>query len=78
MEHVKARSSKWIKTQGEELSDFYWQDNYGAFSLSETNTEKLIILDFKKKHHQQKNFENEMLEILRKNKIEFDEKYLFD
>ena len=32
VEHVKARSSKWIKTQGEEFSNFYWQDGYGAFS----------------------------------------------
>jgi superfamily I DNA/RNA helicase len=79
VEHVKARSSKWIKTQGEEFSNFYWQDGYGAFSVSETHTEKLIdYIKFQKKHHQQKNFENEILEILRKNKVDFDEKYLFD
>lgn len=79
VEHVKARSSKWIKTQGEEFRNFYWQDGYGAFSVSETHTEKLIdYIKFQKKHHQQKNFENEILEILRKNKVDYDEKYLFD
>ena len=79
VQEIKAHSSKWIKTKGKKYENFFWQDGYGAFSVSETHKEKLIdYIKFQKKHHQQKNFENEILEILRKNKVDYDQKYLFD
>ena len=79
IEQIKSGSSNWLNDKKYINGKFYWQDGYGAFSVSETHTEKLIdYIKFQKKHHQQKNFENEILEILRKNKVDFDEKYLFD
>jgi hypothetical protein len=33
-EDVKKSSSKWIKTKGVHYSNFYWQDGYGRFSVS--------------------------------------------
>ncbi len=37
---IKAHSSIWIKTKGESLDNFYWQDGYGAFSVSETDIDR--------------------------------------
>ncbi|HEV3079885.1 MAG TPA: transposase [Gemmataceae bacterium] len=31
---LKRDSSKWLKIESSELSDFYWQAGYGAFSSS--------------------------------------------
>ena len=35
VEEIKKASSKWIKTQGAEFSEFAWQAGYGAFAVSE-------------------------------------------
>src|SRR5947209_1826683 len=32
VEEVKKGSSIWVKTQGAEFAEFYWQGGYGAFS----------------------------------------------
>jgi REP element-mobilizing transposase RayT len=37
VEEVKKGSSKWIKTKGEAFVQFYWQNGYGAFSVSQSN-----------------------------------------
>ena len=38
---MKRDSSSWIKTQREDLRDFYWQTGYGAFSVSPGHVEDL-------------------------------------
>jgi hypothetical protein len=37
VEKIKAVSSKWIKTKGNEYRAFAWQNGYGAFSLGSHN-----------------------------------------
>jgi putative transposase len=39
IETLKAHSSKWIKTVNERYNNFYWQDGYGAFSVSPSDLE---------------------------------------
>ncbi len=34
LEEVKKQSSKWMKTNGPEYTDFYWQDGYAIFSVN--------------------------------------------
>ncbi|MFN8393758.1 MAG: IS200/IS605 family transposase [Bacteroidia bacterium] len=34
VEEIKSHSSKWYKTKDPGLSNFYWQNGYGAFSVS--------------------------------------------
>ena len=76
---VKSKSSKWIKTKGKEFQNFYWQNGYAVFSV---NPFQLNIVEsyikHQRKHHQQKNYKNEILYFLRKYKIDYDEKYLWD
>jgi putative transposase len=35
LEELKGHSSKYMKTKGPEYFNFYWQDGYGAFSVSD-------------------------------------------
>ncbi len=39
VEEVKKNTSKWLKTKSGDLSDFHWQNGYGAFSVSQSQVE---------------------------------------
>ena len=41
IEKVKNGSSKWLKTKGLWYAKFYWQDGFGAFSVSESDVESV-------------------------------------
>ncbi len=38
---IKANSSGWIHKEFAELSDFYWQEDYGAFAVSHSNVDQV-------------------------------------
>jgi REP element-mobilizing transposase RayT len=79
LQDVKADSSKWIKTKGEPFKNFFWQDGYGAFSVSPSGVDKLVrYISRQKEHHSKINFENEYRAFLRMYDVEYDEKYLWD
>jgi putative transposase len=79
VEKVKSHSSKWLKTKGPSLENFYWQDGYGAFSVNPTEVEKVTTyIENQHTHHSTRTFQSEYLAFLKKYKIEFDEKYLWD
>jgi len=72
---LKANSSKWMNENGR---NFSWQEGYGAFSVSESNLEKVAqYIRNQKSHHKRMTFEDEFLGLLKKHKIEFDPKYVF-
>lgn len=79
VQEIKAHSSKWIKTKGKKYENFYWQDGYGAFSVGERDIYSTInYIKNQRQHHQGENFENELIDILKKHKMNYDEKYLWD
>ncbi len=41
IQNVKQDSSKWIKRQWSDLDNFYWQQGYGAFSVSPPHVDKV-------------------------------------
>ncbi|MBQ4594878.1 MAG: IS200/IS605 family transposase [Akkermansia sp.] len=62
---IKANSSKWIKTIHKQYAAFSWQEGYGAFSVSETNTKAVIqYIKNQKLHHQTKSAQEEFIQIL--------------
>jgi len=79
LEELKKSSSKWIKTKGDAYKNFFWQNGYGAFSVSQSavNTVKKYIAN-QKEHHRKKSFKEEYVEFLKKYEIEYDEKYIWD
>jgi hypothetical protein len=79
MRTVKARSSKWVHESFRTLSDFAWQEGYGAFAVSksqESVVKKYIARQ--REHHKKEDFKSELLRLPRAHGIEFDEKYVFD
>jgi len=79
MEELKKQSSKWVKTKGEEYSNFYWQDGYGIFSVNPMQVPDVVkYIENQKAHHQKVTFEEELLTFLKKYKVDYDERYLLD
>ena len=76
---VKRSTSKWVKGQEASLRKFHWQEGYGAFSVSQSDVERVerYILN-QEAHHRRKTFKDEFREFLRKYKIDYDERYVWD
>ena len=76
---LKSVSSKWIKTKGKRYDDFYWQDGYGAFSVSPSAIDKVVeYIDNQYEHHKQRTFKEELLVFLKQYGVEYDERYLWE
>jgi REP element-mobilizing transposase RayT len=79
VEDIKTSTTHWIKENLFTPFKFEWQKGYGAFthSKSQINIVAKYIMN-QDNHHKIRSFRDEYLELLRKNEVEFDEKYLFD
>ena len=76
---LKRESSKWLKEQSPDLSSFYWQGGYGAFSISPGHVEALTkYIANQEEHHKQETFQEEFRRLLGLYGIEFDERYVWD
>ena len=79
VEQVKSGSSGWIKKQPVGVRDFYWQTGYGAFSIGQSQVD--VVTDYIAKQpekHKKKSFQDEFRGLLKKYKIEYDERYVWD
>ena len=78
LEDLKKNSSKWIKTKAKKYASFYWQDGYAAFSVSQSVIEKTKeYISRQREHHSKISFKDELISFLKKNGIEYDERYLW-
>lgn len=79
MEELKSSSSKWMKTLDYTLKDFYWQDGYGAFSVNASQVDVVVeYIKNQRDHHRKKTFQDEYRAFLKKYKVEFDERFVWD
>jgi REP element-mobilizing transposase RayT len=79
LEEIKTSSSKWIKTKGEEYAKFHWQDGYGAFTISPSAVDNIMLyIENQEEHHGHKEFKEEFIELLKSNNTDYDEQYLWD
>ena len=79
VEELKSHSSKWIKTKGENYRNFYWQGGYGAFSVNPAEMDVVVrYIENQKEHHRKKIFQEEYRGFLKKYKVEYDERYVWD
>ncbi len=79
LEEVKSHSSKWFKTKDESLKNFYWQNGYGAFSVNPAQVDIVIkYIANQKEHHNKKTFQDEYRAFLKRYKVDYDEKYVWD
>ena len=74
---IKANSSKWLNEKSK-LYKVAWQDGFAAFTVSESQAERIMrYIQNQKVHHKRKTFQEELLELLVKNRVEYDERYLW-
>jgi putative transposase len=74
---VKANSSRWVREKWNR--DFGWQRGYGAFSVSESNVREVSrYIAAQEEHHKKRTFQEEYVAFLKKNKIEYDKRYIWE
>lgn len=79
LEEIKKPSSIWMKQQERGIPHFSWQSGYGIFSLGQSQLPTLIqYIDNQEEHYRTKSFKEELLELLEKYDVAYDEKYLWD
>lgn len=79
LRELKRESSKWIKTKDKQLSDFHWQDGYGAFSISPSHVRALkIYIANQERHHEKESFQDELRRVLKKYGVDYEERYAWD
>ena len=76
---VKGGSSKWVHETFPEHREFAWQTKYGAFSVSESRVESVFeYIRSQPDHHRKMTFQEEFVALLKKHRVEYDERYLWD
>ncbi len=74
---VKRGSSKWLHEEGI-CPKFAWQEGYGCATVSPSQRERVrrYIVN-QKAHHRKRTFQEEYLDFLKKNGVEYDERYIW-
>jgi REP-associated tyrosine transposase len=76
--HIWLNSSTRLNDKTQSPYKFGWQDGFAAFSVSELQLAKVArYIRNQKEHHRKIDFQAKLLELLQKNRIEFDEGYLW-
>jgi len=76
---IKGGSSKWVHETFPDHRMFGWQVKYGAFSVSFSQLDTIIqYIKDQKEHHRQMTFQEEFIALLKKHRVEYDERYLWD
>lgn len=78
MQSIKGSSSKWIHDTFSDMRNFAWQEGYSAFSVSISHLQKTIqYINNQAEHHKSKSFEEELVSILKKHGIQYDDRYVW-
>jgi putative transposase len=78
MRFLKGGSSHWLRETFDELRVFSWQEGYGAFSIGESQIERTKeYIRNQEEHHKKITFQEEYLAFLKRNRIQYDEKYVW-
>src|SRR5882762_7947483 len=76
---IKGGSSKWVHETFPQHRLFGWQVKYGAFSVSVSQLDKTIdYIRNQEWHHRKMTFQEEFLALLKKHRIAYDKRYLWE
>jgi len=76
---MKSNSSKWANDERLITGHFGWQTGYAAFSVSESQVTRVRkYIQTQEAHHKKVSFKDELIALLKKHRIEYDERYLLD
>ncbi len=77
LQRIKACSSKWINAANQ--MRFGWQRGYSAFSVSLSASEAVSkYIENQLGHHRKTTYKEELIALLEKHQVEYDERYLWD
>jgi putative transposase len=75
---IKSSSTAWVNKNFDLQSKFSWQQGYASLSVSLSSIEKIkTYIQNQETHHKKMTFEEEYLTILKRQKIQFDERFIF-
>src|SRR5271154_2586308 len=78
MENVKKSSSRWLNENARLPTKFHWQDGYAAFTIGESGVAGLTqYIQRQKEHHRKMTFKEELVRLLKKYNVEYDERYIW-
>ena len=78
MRQVKANSSRWLRETFPALRSFGWQSGYAAFSVSHSQLDAAFrYVETQEEHHRKHSFEDEFVSLLKRNELDYDERYLW-
>ncbi len=76
---VKGQSSAWVNRTHPELGPFHWQGGYAVFGVSESNADAVReYIARQEEHHRTRTFQEELRELLRKHRVDWDERHVWD
>ena len=76
---IKSKSTLWIQETFPRRRNFSWQTGYAAFSVGIEEVERVKrYIETQAIHHRRRTFKEELLWLLKRHRIDFDEKYLWD
>jgi putative transposase len=79
VQRIKGRSSKWLNEWRAPTERFGWQEGYGAFSVSESLVNKVrTYIRTQEEHHRRVSFKEELIALLKRHRIPYDERYVVD
>ena len=79
VKELKRVSSQWLKTKVDGWSECGWQNGYACFSVSQSNVARVTdYIARQEEHHRKRTFQDELRVFLRKHRMQWDERYLWD
>jgi len=77
LKKIKGKSSKWLNERSGATDRFEWQAGYGAFSVSASVAGKVrTYIRNQEEHHRRVSFKDELISLLERHGIDYDERYL--
>ena len=78
VQSLKGVSSKWMNDEFFPNREFGWQQGYAAFGVSNSLIPKTVeYIHNQRQHHKKRRYEDEIIEFLQKNGIEFKKEDVF-
>ena len=76
MRRIKGHSSKWLRNR--RIPGFAWQQGYSAFSVSYSQYDTVYAyIESQEDHHRRRTFEDELVSLLKRHELEYEERYLW-
>ncbi len=79
LRRLKANSSRWANAEKLRLRKLGWQDGYAAFTVSQSQVPRLVAyIRGQENHHRVADFKTELVLLLTRHAVQYDERYLWD